>query len=45
MNYHLITAFEWDDAKSEACFVERGFDFAYITHAFLDPQRQVDIDH
>ena len=21
--------FEWDEAKSEACFVQRGFDFAY----------------
>jgi uncharacterized DUF497 family protein len=45
MNYHSITAFEWDDAKSDACFTERGFDFAYVTHAFLDPQGQVNIDH
>jgi uncharacterized DUF497 family protein len=21
--------FEWDETKSEACFVQRGFDFAY----------------
>lgn len=33
--------FEWDDAKSEACFRDRGFDFAYVTHAFFDPQRLI----
>ena len=33
--------FEWDDAKSEACFHERGFDFEYAAQAFFDPQRQV----
>ena len=21
--------FEWDDTKSDACFADRGFDFAY----------------
>jgi uncharacterized DUF497 family protein len=31
--------FEWDEAKSEACFRERGFDFAYA--AFADPGRLV----
>jgi uncharacterized DUF497 family protein len=31
--------FEWDAAKSEACFAERGFDFAYVIRAFLDPDR------
>ena len=29
--------FEWDEAKSDACYVERGFDFAYALRAFLDP--------
>ncbi len=29
--------FEWDDAKSDACFKQRGFDFAYVLHCFLDP--------
>lgn len=24
-------AFEWDEAKSQACSVSRGFDFAYAT--------------
>ena len=33
--------FEWDDAKNEACFLRRGFDFAYAVRAFLDPQRIV----
>ncbi|MDR2668468.1 MAG: BrnT family toxin [Desulfovibrio sp.] len=33
--------FEWDTAKSEACFRGRGFDFAYISRVFLDPDRSV----
>jgi len=33
--------FEWDEAKSEACFRERGFDFAYAASAFADPKRIV----
>ncbi|NWG38967.1 MAG: BrnT family toxin [Hydrogenophilaceae bacterium] len=33
--------FEWDEAKSEACFRERGFDFAYAASAFADPNRIV----
>lgn len=36
--------FEWDDAKSEICFRERGFDFAYVARVFLDPQRVVEPD-
>ena len=36
--------FEWDDAKSRACFVHRGFDFAYAIRVFLDPDRVVDPD-
>lgn len=31
--------FEWDEAKSEACFLARGFDFAYAAQAFFDPDR------
>jgi hypothetical protein len=31
--------FEWDEAKSEACFRGRGFDFAYAASAFADPKR------
>lgn len=31
--------FEWDEAKSEACFRERGFDFAYAARVFFDPER------
>ena len=27
--------FEWDQAKSEACFQERGFDFAYAAREIL----------
>ena len=36
--------FEWDDAKSDACFAHRGFDFAYAIHAFLDDDRIVGRD-
>ena len=37
--------FEWDDAKSDACFAERGFDFAYAVQVFLDPDRLVEPDN
>jgi len=36
--------FEWDEAKSEACFTQRGFDFAYVVRAFFDPNRVVQAD-
>ena len=36
--------FEFDRAKSELCLLERGFDFAYAAHAFLDTQRVVQMD-
>lgn len=36
--------FEWDDAKSEACFDRRGFDFAHAIKAFFDPNRVVQAD-
>ena len=36
--------FEWDDTKSDACFADRGFDFAYVAHAFLDEDRIVGVD-
>jgi uncharacterized protein len=36
--------FEWDAAKSEACFTQRGFDFAYVLHAFSDPNRLISRD-
>ena len=37
--------FEWDPNKSEKCFAERGFDFAYIIRAFFDPDRLVQRDN
>ena len=36
--------FEWDDAKSDRCFVQRGFDFAFAAYAFRDPNRIVERD-
>ncbi|MDA3919428.1 MAG: BrnT family toxin [Salinisphaera sp.] len=36
--------FEWNEAKSGACFLERGFDFEYAVRAFFDPNRLVQAD-
>ena len=36
--------FEWDEAKSEASYAERGFDFAYAVRVFIDPDRLVEPD-
>ena len=33
--------FEWDQDKSDACFTERGFDFAYVLQAFMDTGRLI----
>ena len=39
MSYSSIMEFEWDEGKSDACFAERGFDFAYVVSGFsgLEP--------
>jgi hypothetical protein len=44
MAYSWPMHFEWDETKSEACFRERGFDFAYAANAFFDPHRSVHAD-
>ena len=36
--------FEWDEGKSQACFEERGFDFAYAATVFFDPDRLIELD-
>ena len=36
--------FEWAETKSETCFQERGFDFAYAAQAFFDPHRLIRAD-
>ncbi|MEI6026514.1 MAG: hypothetical protein WCT47_07470 [Betaproteobacteria bacterium] len=41
MNYTSTVKFQWDQGKSDACFRERGFDFAYAAAAFGDPNRVV----
>ncbi len=41
MAYNKLMDFEWDEAKSDVCFVERGFDFTYVARVFLDAQRVV----
>ena len=45
MNDHAGMQVEWDDAKSNACFEQRGFDFAYVLQVFMDPERLVRKDH
>lgn len=45
MAYIADMEFEWDETKSEACLRERGFDFAYVLKAFVDPDRLVRKDH
>ncbi len=37
--------FEWDEVKSNQCLEDRGFDFAYVANAFLDPERVIRADH
>lgn len=37
MNYNSAIRFEWDSIQSDACFRDRGFDFAYAAHVFFDP--------
>jgi uncharacterized protein len=44
MAYNDLMDFEWDEAKSDACFVKRGFDFPYVAQVFLDAQRVVRTD-
>jgi len=41
MNYIYDMEFEWDFDKSNRCYVERGFDFAYAAQGFFDPDRIV----
>ena len=36
--------FEWDEDKSEACFQQRGFDFAYAAQVFFDSNRTIKPD-
>lgn len=36
--------FEWDEAKSNACFADRGFDFGFAIRVFNDSDRVVEID-
>lgn len=33
-------AFEWDEAKSQACATSRGFDFAYATRLWKNPVQE-----
>lgn len=37
--------FEWDDSKSEACFVNRGFDFEFAAQVLFDPNRLIYLDN
>ena len=41
MNHTCSIHFEWDEAKSEACFAQLGFDYAYVLQTFLDTDRLI----
>ena len=45
MAYLSAVESEWDDSKSNDCFVHRGFDFSYAIRAFLDRDRIVGRDN
>lgn len=45
LGYISAMEFEWDDNKSQACFIQRGFDFAYVIKAFFDPARVIEPDN
>ena len=44
LTYTCPVNFEWDEAKSNACFESRGFDFAYAARVFFDPDRLIQAD-
>ena len=44
MAYSTHMEFEWDQDKSDACFIARGFDFAYVLRAFMDADRLIHKD-
>lgn len=44
MNYCITLEFEWDEAKSARTYAERGFDFAYVAHAFFDEHKMIKPD-
>jgi len=44
MAYSTHMEFEWDREKSDVCFTERGFDFAYVLRAFMDADRLIHKD-
>ncbi len=44
MAYTVPMNFEWDENKSSVCFDQRGFDFAYVVQAFIDPSRLIKKD-
>jgi uncharacterized DUF497 family protein len=40
----MAMEFEWDGIKSDTCFRDRGFDFAYVVAVFADPNRMIKTD-
>jgi uncharacterized DUF497 family protein len=44
LHKEISYGFEWDDSKSAQCLRERGFTFAFVLPAFVDPHRRVEID-
>jgi len=44
LSYTSLAKFEWHEEKSAACFEDRGFDFAYVASAFVDPFLLIETD-
>lgn len=40
----MFMEFEWNEDKSNRCFLERGFDFAYVLKAFFDEHKLISED-
>ena len=45
MDYTKVLIFEWDEAKSNRCLKERGFDFHYVVQVFADLDAVVRMDN
>ena len=40
----MAMEFDWDGIKSDACLIERGFDFMTAAQCFMDPHRMISRD-
>ena len=40
----MAMEFDWDGIKSDACLIERGFDFMTAAQCFMDPHHMISRD-